>query len=67
MTSISSSTDVRADAEAILAERSASTRAQAEAVLVDISQEIGVDLDDLAALVVEAGAAARGPARSPER
>jgi hypothetical protein len=58
MVSVSSSTDVLADAAGILARRSAWTPAQAEAVLVDMSQEAGVDVQDLAALVVES--ASRG-------
>lgn len=54
MTSVSGSSEALADAAGILAQRSAANRGRAEAILVDISQEIGVDIEDLAALVVAA-------------
>jgi hypothetical protein len=50
--SVATSNSVLALAAQVVAHRSGMTRGQAEAVLVDVSQELGVATDELAALVV---------------
>ncbi len=48
-------TDVLRLAAKVLGRRTALTESQAAAVLVDMAEETGVDIGDLAALIVESG------------